>query len=111
LTPELLPGLVSFEHGAAGSAQIVPAHTACAEIWNGRAEMMQPVQSYTPEFSALEMSEVSVEGVAEALGNLYDDPQRRRQLAQAAYQAALNPEYSWDSVAGRFEDLFAELTR
>jgi D-inositol-3-phosphate glycosyltransferase len=103
-------GLVSFEHGAAGSAQIVPRHTACAEIWNGRAEMIQPVRSYTPEFSALEMSEVSAEGVAEALGNLYDNPQRRQQLAKAAYEAALNPEYSWDSVAGRFEELFAELT-
>jgi D-inositol-3-phosphate glycosyltransferase len=104
-------GLVSFEHGAAGSAQIVPRHTACAEIWSGRAEMIEPVKSYTPEFSALEMSEVSVEGVAEALGSLYDHPRRRQQLAQAAYEAALNPEYSWDSVAGRFDDLFAKLTQ
>jgi D-inositol-3-phosphate glycosyltransferase len=26
-------GLVSFEHGATGGAQIVPEHTACAELW------------------------------------------------------------------------------
>ena len=104
-------GLVSCEHGAAGAAQIVPAHTACAEIWSGRAEMVVPVRSYTPEFSPLEMSEVSAAGVAQALGNLYDDPQRCRQLAQAAYQAALNPQYSWDAVAERFEALFAELAQ
>jgi glycosyltransferase involved in cell wall biosynthesis len=102
-------GLVSFEHGAAGSAQIVPAHTACAEIWNGRAEMMRPVRSYTPEFSALEMAEVSAEGVAEALGRLYDNPQRRQQLAQAAHDAALNPAYTWDTIAARFDNLFAEV--
>jgi glycosyltransferase involved in cell wall biosynthesis len=104
-------GLVSFEHGAAGAAQIVPAHSACAEIWSGRGEMIQPARSYTPEFSVLEMGEVSAEGVAEALGNLYDNPQRRQQLAQAAYQAALNPEYAWDAIAGRFDDLFAELAQ
>jgi glycosyltransferase involved in cell wall biosynthesis len=104
-------GLVSFEHGAAGSAQIVPAHSACAEVWRGRAEMIQPARRYIPEFSVLEMGEVSAEGVAQALDNLYDDPQRRQQLAQAAYQAALNPGYAWDTIAGRFDDLFAELAQ
>ena len=102
-------GLVSVEHGAAGAAQIVPAHSACAEIWNGRAEMIAPARCYRPEFSVFEMDEVSAEGVAQALANLYDNPQRRQQLAHAAYEAALNPEYSWDAVADRFDDLFAEL--
>jgi glycosyltransferase involved in cell wall biosynthesis len=104
-------GLVSFEHGAAGAAQIVPDHSACAEVWNGRAEMIPPARRYRPEFSVFEMGEVSAEGVAQALNNLYDNPQRRQQLAQAAYQAALNPEYSWDAIAERFGDLFAELAR
>src|SRR5882757_3691813 len=99
-------GLVSFEHGAAGAAQIVPDHSACAEIWSGRAEMIQPARRYIPEFSALELAEVSAAGVAAALDNLYRDPQRRKQLAQAAYQAAQNPEYSWDTIAERFDDLF-----
>jgi glycosyltransferase involved in cell wall biosynthesis len=104
-------GLVSFEHGAAGAAQIVPAHSACAEIWSGRAEMIVPARSYIPEFSALELAEVSAAGVAQALGNLYDNPQRRQQLAQAAFEAAQNPAYSWDTIAGRFDDLFAELAQ
>jgi glycosyltransferase involved in cell wall biosynthesis len=104
-------GLVSFEHGAAGAAQIVPAHSACAEIWSGQAEMIQPARSYTPEFSVLELGEVSAEGVAQALNNLYDNPQRRQKLAQAAFEAALNPEYSWDTIAGRFDDMFAELAQ
>ena len=104
-------GLVSFEHGAAGAAQIVPDHSACTEVWRGRGEMIQPVRRYIPEFSVLEMGEVSAEGVAEALDNLYGDPQRRQQLAQAACEAALNAEYSWDSIADRFDELFAEMAR
>ena len=102
-------GLVSFEHGAAGAAQIVPDHSACTEIWSGRAEMVAPARRYIPEFSTLEMGEVSAEGTAQALNNLYCDPQRRQHLAQAAYEAAQNPDYSWDAIAERFDDLFAGL--
>lgn len=104
-------GLVSFEHGAAGAAQIVPDHSACSEIWRGRAEMIQPERNYVPEFSVLEMGEVSAEAVAQALNNLYDNTQRRQQLARAAYEAARNPDYTWDAIAERFDDLFAELTQ
>jgi glycosyltransferase involved in cell wall biosynthesis len=102
-------GLVSFEHGAAGAAQIVPDHSACAEIWAGRAEMVPPARRYIPKFSTLELGEVSAESTAQALDNLYHDPQRRQRLAQAAFEAAQNPEYSWDAIAERFDSLFVEL--
>jgi glycosyltransferase involved in cell wall biosynthesis len=102
-------GLVSFEHGAAGAAQIVPDHTACAELWRGRAELIRPARSYIPEFSPLEMGEVAPQGVARALEALYRDPTRRQELSRAAAGAARNPAYSWGSVARQFEDLILEL--
>jgi hypothetical protein len=52
-------GLASFEHAAAGAAQVVPNHTACSEIWRERAELIPLAKSYIPEFSVLEMGEVS----------------------------------------------------
>jgi glycosyltransferase involved in cell wall biosynthesis len=102
-------GLVSFEHGATGAAQIVPDHTACAELWRGRGELIPVDRSYVPEFSVLEMGEVSVEGVAGALENLYCDADRRRWLGEEAYRAAMNPEYSWDGIAHRVETVFGEI--
>lgn len=102
-------GLVSFEHGATGAAQIVPDHSACGEIWRGRAEMIEPARRYIPEFSVLEMGEVSAGGVARALNNLYEDAQRRQRLAQAAFEAAREPQYSWDAIANQFDDLFVEM--
>jgi D-inositol-3-phosphate glycosyltransferase len=96
-------GLVSFEHGAAGAAQIVPDHTA----WRGHAELISPARSYVPEFSPLEMGEVSPEDVAQALEALYHDSARRQELARAAVSVAQNPAYSWDVVAQQFDDLFA----
>lgn len=104
-------GLVSFEHGATGAAQIVPDHTACGELWRGRAELIPPARSYVPEFSPLEMGEVSPEGVARALEALYRDPARRQELARAAVATAQNPAYSWDAVTGQFDDLFVTLGR
>jgi len=102
-------GLVSAEHGAAGAVQIVPDHTACAELWRGRGELIPISRSYIPEFSVLEMGEVSAEGVAQALENLYRDPDRRRDLAQRTFEAARNPAYSWDVIASQFEQLFTAL--
>ena len=99
-------GLVSFEHGAAGAAQIVPDHSACGALWSGRAEIIRPEKSYVPEFSVLEMGEVSPEGVARALNNLYHHPLRRQRLAQAAFESAQNPQYRWDAIAEQFNDLF-----
>jgi glycosyltransferase involved in cell wall biosynthesis len=102
-------GLVSFEHGAAGAAQIVPDHTACAELWRGQAELVPPARSYVPEFSPLEMGEVSPEGVAQALEALYRDPGRRQELARAGVSVAQNPAYSWNVVTRQFDELVVGL--
>lgn len=102
-------GLVSFEHGAAGAAQIVPDHSACSDLWRGRAELVPPAKTYVPEFSVLELGEVSPQGVAEALEKLYRDPAHRRKLAEKAWQAALNPAYSWDAIANEFEQLLLDV--
>ena len=104
-------GLVSLEHGAAGAAQIVPDHSACRHLWSGRGELIPVARSYVPEFSVLELGEVSTDGVAEALNNLYHHPQRRRQLARAAFESAQNPLYQWDAIARRFDNLFASLAK
>jgi glycosyltransferase involved in cell wall biosynthesis len=104
-------GLVSCEHGAAGAAQIVPDHTACAELWRGRAELIPPARSYIPEFSVLEMGEVSAQGVARALEALYGDPARRQELARAAVAVAQNPEHSWDAITRQFDDLIVALAQ
>jgi D-inositol-3-phosphate glycosyltransferase len=103
-------GLVSFEHAATGAAQVVPDHTACAEIWRGRGELIPLAKSYIPQFSILEMGEVSVDGVAQALENLYRNPQHYQQLSQAAFAVTQRAEYSWDSIAQEFEKLFVALT-
>jgi glycosyltransferase involved in cell wall biosynthesis len=103
-------GLVTIEHGATGAPQIVPDHTACAELWGeGRGELIPPARSYVPEFSVLEMGEVSPDGVARALESLYRNPARRQALGAAAVAFARNPAHSWDVITRQFDDLFVAL--
>lgn len=97
-------GLVSLEHGATGAAQIVPRHSACEEIWDGAALMIDPIQRGVPDqFSPLELATVSAEQVGEALERLYRDVELRRKLSMAAFDAARRPAYSWDRIAQQFD--------
>jgi glycosyltransferase involved in cell wall biosynthesis len=53
--------------------------------------------------------EIPQAGVAQALENLYRDPQRRRELAQAACAFAQDPAYSWEVIIRQVDDLFVRL--
>jgi glycosyltransferase involved in cell wall biosynthesis len=79
-------GLVSFEHAAAGAAQVVPDLTACAELWEGAGVV------------------VPFEGVAGVLGRLYDDPEWLAEVSRRCHARARVPEFGWDAVARRWEE-------
>lgn len=102
-------GLVSFEHAATGAAQVVPRHTACEELWQGAAEMLEPVFTVTVERVLTEGKFVSPKGVAEALERLYRDPEYLREMSEAAYLNATKPEYKWKNIARQWDVLFQKL--
>ena len=103
-------GLVSLEHAAAGAVQVVPDHSACKELWSGLGQLIPVTKYYIPDFTVLEMGEVSVDGVADSLEHLYSNPQHQQELAKACYESTQREEYSWDSVAQKFDDLFVSIT-
>jgi D-inositol-3-phosphate glycosyltransferase len=102
-------GLASFEHAATGAPQIVPGYGGCAEIWNGHAALLEPVQRQRLGH-ALEASIVSPEQLANELEALYVSPAHRRDMGMAAYAHATKPEYNWATVAGMWSELFEQLT-
>jgi D-inositol-3-phosphate glycosyltransferase len=102
-------GLVNLEHAATGAAQVVPRHSACAEIWEGAAELMEPALSLTTERILTEGRVVAPEEVARALESLYRDPDRLTRLSAAAYGVATRPEYLWSNVAECWHRLFCEV--
>jgi len=102
-------GLVSFEHGAAGAAQIVPRHSACADLWDGHGLLVPAHKRYVPNFSILELAEVAPADVAAALDTLYRDRRLQQDLARAAWAYAQQPEFRWEAVAGALLDHFCAL--
>ena len=101
-------GLVSFEHAATGAAQIVPRHTACAELWDGAALLVEPVTEDRVDGYRSGRT-VTPEAVAEALERLYCDHQLRRELSLAAYRNAMRGELQWGPISQRWDRHFEAL--
>ena len=99
-------GLVSFEHAATGAAQILPSSSAGADLWQGAAELLEPVSWGIPSHSLLEMAEVSPEAVARSLNKLYHNQDYRQTMSLAAYRNATQPQYNWVAVAQQWDHLF-----
>ncbi|MGA8755097.1 MAG: glycosyltransferase [Stellaceae bacterium] len=102
-------GFVPLEHAAAGVAQIVPRHSALAEIWQGSAEFIEPVERFAPPGALLALQVVSGDDVAAALRRLYRDPARLSAVAAACHANATRPDFRWAQVAARWDLLFCSL--
>ena len=102
-------GLVSFEHAATGASQIVPNHSACAELWRASALFLEPLERDSLHTYQKAGQTVTVEGIAAALEALYAHPHLRRKLAIAAFKNATKPEYQWSNIAKKWDELFCDL--
>jgi glycosyltransferase involved in cell wall biosynthesis len=102
-------GLPSFEHAATRAAQVVPRHSACAELWEGSALLVEPELSVIYEKILTEGWLVTPEGVAGALERLYADRVLLAEMSERAYRNATKPEYRWANIAARWDALFREV--
>ncbi len=102
-------GLISFEHAATGAAQIVPDHSACKELWRGKAAMLQPGRRVENGSTPLEQIEVASTELADCLEQLYRDPSYRLTMSTAAYENATQKRYNWQNIAHRWEQLFKDV--
>jgi glycosyltransferase involved in cell wall biosynthesis len=102
-------GLPSFEHAATRAAQVVPRHSACAELWEGAALLVEPALSVVFEKILTEAWLVTPEGVAEALERLYADRGLLGEMSERAYRNATRPLYRWENISARWDALFREV--
>jgi glycosyltransferase involved in cell wall biosynthesis len=102
-------GLPSFEHAATRAAQVVPRHSACAELWEGSGLLVEPALSIVNEKILTEGWLVTPEGLAEALERLYVDREFLNEMSERAYRNATRTEYRWGDIAARWDALFREV--
>jgi glycosyltransferase involved in cell wall biosynthesis len=99
-------GLVAFEHGATGAAQMVPEHSACAELWREHGVLIPLEQNAE---AATEPGVVSIAGTVAALEQVYAD-RRQWRLAALALAYVTAPEFSWKHIAARWATLFQQVS-
>ncbi|MEM9537957.1 MAG: glycosyltransferase family 4 protein [Cyanobacteria bacterium P01_E01_bin.42] len=98
-------GMVAFEHGATGSAQILPKHTSCEELWQDSALLIDPVLSLIDTSPmGLEEQFITPDDIADALETLYSNGEMRNKLARQAYKNATKLEYHWDKIAESWDN-------
>ena len=102
-------GLPSFEHAATRAAQIVPCHSACAELWSDAAVMVEPEFKVINEGILTDGWLVTPEGVAEALEKLYGDREFLAEMSEKAFHRATRPEYQWENISERWNALFQQV--
>jgi D-inositol-3-phosphate glycosyltransferase len=102
-------GLVAFEHAATGAAQILPAHSACRELWDSGALLVPARSRVVNPFDFVDHAEVTAEDVASALELIYSDQALRDELSAQAYAKIQREELRWSAIAARWADVFCSL--
>jgi glycosyltransferase involved in cell wall biosynthesis len=100
-------GLVTCEHAATERPQIVPRHSACAELWDGAADLLPARPAQLGD--VYEGGVIDADDFAAALQRLYSDPEHYRQRAAAARERVLQPAFRWECIAEQWCALFDEL--
>jgi glycosyltransferase involved in cell wall biosynthesis len=98
-------GLISFEHASTGAPQIVPAHSACEELWSS-TETMLPARGNREHVGlGMMMKFVDPDDVAALLEKLYSDRTFRAEESKKAYEIARRATYNWDRIAEQWDDV------
>lgn len=98
-------GLVAFEHAAVGAPQILPRHTALAELWNGAADLLEPLIALSWPGTLEDQFIIDPENLAEALTRLYEDHAHLDLRAKQARANVEDPRFRWDSIAALWGEL------
>ena len=102
-------GLVSFEHASCRKPQVVPAHTACKDIWENAAELI-PISTWVVDKDlGVERGLVNVSAASARLSDLYYDKQTYDEVAEECFKVTQRPEYRWESVAAGFSAAIKDL--
>ena len=101
-------GLVAFEHAATRTAQVMARHASLNELWEGTAELVDPVVTLFDPQLWCEQHMVSPSGVAAALNKLYDD-HHRQEVADRCYAHATQESLQWSAISQQWAALFREL--
>lgn len=102
-------GLTATEHAATGAPQIVPNHTACAELFYDCGLLTDTVLTVSDTQTLLYRSYIDVNHLASQLEQLYKDKELRTKLANAGYEKFTSDKYLWKNISMVWKSLFDKI--
>ena len=102
-------GLCAFEHAATGAAQVVPRHSACAELWEEAAVVVAPRSRVRYPMALCEHQVIEAQDACAALEHLYSDSQALMECSQRSYRRATMPEYRWSAIGKQWTELLKDV--
>ncbi len=103
-------GLSPFESAACGVAQVVPDHSACKELWTGKAPLIK-VDHWEVLTGGIntEGGVIDVEHLVSILDDLYHHRDKVKEYGRLAYEYAQRKEFTWKYIADRFDTIIKEM--
>ncbi|MDX1479161.1 MAG: hypothetical protein R3301_15710 [Saprospiraceae bacterium] len=95
-------GLISFEHAAAGGAQIVPQHSAPASIWEHAALFLSRTDPCMIPNNPFRMYHVSSSDLTQHLVALANDRGLLVEWQERSRAHACRPDFDWAVIADRW---------
>lgn len=95
-------GLVSFEHASCKRPQVVPNHTACADIWEEAALLTDIATWVVDKDLGVRRGLVDINSAVDNLNKLYHDKELYAEVADACHAVTQRKEYRWEHVAAGF---------
>lgn len=102
-------GLTSVEHAATYAPQVVPDHSACAELFEDCGVLIPTSQNVTFEKTMTVGRLVTSEDVAESLEKIYSDKELYERMAKLSYEKFTSEKYLWKNVSNTWNKLFMEI--
>uniref|UniRef100_A0A6M3L9C1 Putative glycosyltransferase n=1 Tax=viral metagenome TaxID=1070528 RepID=A0A6M3L9C1_9ZZZZ len=105
-------GLSPFESAACRVAQVVPNHSACKELWTGKAQLID-VDHWEVLTGGVntEGGVISVEHLADILDDLYHNRDKVKKFSQLAYDYVQREEFTWKYIADKFDSIITEMLK
>jgi len=103
-------GLSPLESAACGVAQVVPAHSACKELWEGKGELIN-IDRWEVLTGGVntEGGVIDLEHLVSILDDLYHNRKKTKEYGKIAYGYVQREEFTWDYIASRFDAIVQEM--
>lgn len=105
-------GLSPFESAACGVAQVVPNHSACKELWDGVAPLIN-IDRWEVLTGGIntEGGVISVNNLVEILEDLYQNRGKLREISKKCYNHVQQEKFTWEYVANQFDSVIKDMLK